>query len=224
MLIQKISILLLFLLLPLFKPNPETNQNQIPQNSLKYNFNIESLNDEIQKSGWNENLLTKYHFFIINSENISNKDFNNLPNGFETSFLNSLVLKKQQQYDLMFDTLYKSFSTKIEYLPYYEELVLSASATNKINLLEEKINKENFSNENFLSGLISISKSENEKAVKFFSEALKNDSSDKNIYYQLSYAFRNSGNFDEASKILKAASQNFSTDKWFVTKVRIAEG
>ncbi len=221
----KISILFLVLLLSLFKPNnTESNQNQISGNPLNYTFKIDSLNDEIKKSGWNENLLSKYHFFIINSENIFSKDLNNLPYGYQIPFLNSLLLKKQQKYEAMFDTLYKSFSGKIKYLPYYEEFVFSASAVNKINLIEEKTKKENFSYKNFLLGLISSSKGKNENALKFFNEALKEDSSDKNIFYQLSYAYRNIGDYDNAIRILKNGVELFSNDKWFTTKVQLAQG
>src|SRR4030066_60005 len=159
--IQKISILLLVLLLPLFKQNTnESNQNQISQKTLTYTFNINSQNTEIKNSGWNENLLSKYHFYVINSQNDLIKDLDKLPYGYQIAFLNSLLLKKQQKYEVMFDTLYKSLSGKIKYLPYYEELVFSASAVNKINLIEDVIKKKDFINKEFLYGLISASKGE----------------------------------------------------------------
>jgi len=225
MLIQKISILLLVLLLPLFKPsNTESNQNRISEKPLKYTFNIDSLNAEIKNSGWDLNRLGKYHFYITNSENILNKDLDNLPYGYESSFLHALLLKKQQKYEAMFDTLYKSFSGKIDYLPYYEELVFSASAVNKINSAEEVTKNGEFIYKNFLLGLISTSKGENKKALQFFNEVMKKDSSDKNIFYQLSYVYRNIGDYDNAGKTLKKAIELFPGDKWFITKVRLAQG
>jgi CHAT domain-containing protein/Tfp pilus assembly protein PilF len=223
--LQKISILFWVLLFPLFKPyNTETNQSQISEKPLKYTFNIDLLNVEIKNSGWNEERLIKYHFYIINSENILNKDLKNLPYGFEISFLNSLLLKKQQKYEAMYDTLYKSLSDKIKYLPYYEEFVFSASIVNKINLIEKEAKKVDFATKNFVLGLISSSKGKNENALKFFKEALKKGSTDKNIFYQLSYAYRNTGDYDNAGKTLKKAAKLFSNDEWFITKVHLAEG
>ena len=223
MLIQKISILIFGLLLSLFKPNDiETNQNQDSKNTYQYYLSIDSLNNEIKNSGWTKELLNSYHFLIINSEKDFKKYLIGLPAGYEVSFLNALLLKKEQKYEEMFDTLFKSF-TKITFLPYYEELVFSAAAVNKINLIEESLSKESFIHKEFLAGLISASKGENEEAVKYFNDALSN-SSDKNIYYQLSYANRNNGNYDKAASILKKAEEIFSKDKWFITKVRLAEG
>ena len=224
MLIQKISILIFVLLLSLSKPdNGESNLNQASENKPQYSVSIDSLNSEIKNLGWNERLLTSYHFIIINSGKDFRKDLNNLPSGYEVTFLKALYLKKEQDYEAMFDVLYKSFANKINYLPYYEELVFAASAADKINLIEGRINKEDFINKEFLSGLVSTSKGENEKAVKYFNKAL-NKGSDENIFYRLSYAQRNNGNYNNAGKTLSKAKESFPNDKWFITKVILAEG
>ena len=221
----KISILFLVVLLFLFNPGKtDSDQNGFSPYQIKYTFNLDSLNGEIKNSGWNKNLLSKYHFYIISSENISDKNLQELPKGYQTSFLNALLLKKNQEYKTMYDTLFKSFSNAVTYLPYFEELVFAASAVNKISSIEEKNKKENFNYKDFINGLLSSSKGNYETALKFFNEALKKDSSDNNIFYQLSYAYRNTGDYENAGKILLRAEKLFSNDKWFIAKSRLAHG
>ena len=84
MLVQKISILFLVLLLPLFKTgNTETtSQNTITGDPVNYSFKIESLKNEIKNKGWNNDRLKMLHFYIINSESIK-INLKELPSGFD---------------------------------------------------------------------------------------------------------------------------------------------
>ncbi len=225
MLLQKISILFLVLLLPLFKPgNTETSQYIITGNQVNYTFNIESLKKEIKNNGWNSDRLKRLHFYIVNSPLIK-ENLKELPPGFENSFIKSLLLKKEQKYKEMFDALFTSFSGEEYYLPFYEELVFAASATNQINLVEKKVTSENnFKCKEFVLGLLSLSKSENNKAQDFLNSALKKDSTKQDIFYHLSYAYRNSGDYENAGKILKNAFNLISDDTWFSTKLSLAKG
>jgi len=225
MLLQKISILFLVLLLPLFKPgNTETSQNTITGTQVIYTFNCESLKKEIKNNGWNRDRLKRLHFCITNSES-KKENLKELPSGFENSFINSLMLKKEQKYKEMFDTLFVAFSGKEDYLPFYEELVFAASATNQINLVEKKVTTENnFKYKEFLFGLISLSKSVYNRAQEFLNSALKRDSTKQDIFYHLSYAYRNGGDYENAGKILNKASGKFSDDNWFNTKLLLAKG
>ncbi|RPI76263.1 MAG: hypothetical protein EHM47_00495, partial [Ignavibacteriales bacterium] len=224
MILQKISILITVLLLPLFKPNNgEANLNQVSENTSRYSLNIDSLNTQIKNSGWNNTILASYHFVITNSGKEIDANLKSLPHGYEVSFLRALILKKEQKYEAMFDTLFTSLTEEINYLPYYEELVFSASANNKLNLIEEKIKKEDFQNKEFLSGLINLSRGLNSQAINLLNDAL-NNKLDKNIFFQLSYAYRNNGNYENGNKTLNRAEELFSDDKWFITKVRLAQG
>src|SRR5690606_41379999 len=114
-----------------------------------------------------------------------------------------LLLKKEENYNDMVEILYYSFSEKINYLPYFEELLFAASASDKINLVEERINKSEFPQKNFIKGLIYYARGEYENSIKEFEAALKKNN-DKNIFYKLSYAYRNSGNYEKAGEIGRA--------------------
>src|SRR5690554_802007 len=223
MLLQKIKILIIIFLLPLFNLNEkETLRNSV--NSFNnYKIKIDSLNTLIKNSGWNNNLKDAYHFFLINSGKSIEEKLKDLPEDYQLSFLKALLLKKEENYNDMFEILYNSFSEKINYLPYFEELLFAASASDKINLVEERINKSEFPQKNFIKGLIYYARGEYENSIKEFEAALKKNN-DKNIFYKLSYAYRNSGNYEKAGEILRKASELFSDDKWFITKTRIAEG
>ncbi len=224
MFLQKIPILILGLLLSVLKPGiNEPLQGQDTENNFQHSINIDSLDNLIKNSGWNSSYLSAYHFNIINSDKDFRTNLNSLPPGYEVSFLKSIYLKKEQNYDAMFNSLKNSFSDKISYLPYYEELVFSASADDKLNLLKKDLDEIDSKNKAYISGLISIAENKNEEAIKYFQKELTNNP-DKNVYYQLSYAFRNSGDYESALKILKEAELKFLSDKWFIAKITLAAG
>lgn len=224
MFLKKIPILFLVLTLSFFKPAGTEHTN-----TSNPTINIDSLNTSVKKRGWNASVLTRYHFNLINSELDLKKEWENiseLPGKFEKSFLLSLILKRQQKYNEMFDTLFSVYPGKKDYLPYFDELVFSATAIGKLSLLEYSIKSEenDSKNKNYLLGLINLSKSENQKALDYFNSALLRDSTNKDILYQLSNSYRNAGNYDSAEKILKKASRLFQNDYRYNTKVLIAEG
>jgi CHAT domain-containing protein/Flp pilus assembly protein TadD len=225
MYLLKISILLLALLFTFTKPI-ELESSEVPGLPQSYILNIDSLNAKIKSSGWNTNLLNSYHLFLINSEkSLSENSIRNLPGGYETSFLKALLLKKEQKYNEMFDTLYNAFTGKEEYLPFFEEMVFSAYAVNRSALIEERIEKGNeILYKEFISGLMHMSNGENDKAVNSFELSLKKDKINKDIYYQFSYAYRNNGDYEKAGETLRKASDLFADDIWFITRLLLAEG
>jgi CHAT domain-containing protein/lipopolysaccharide biosynthesis regulator YciM len=229
MFVQKITILLAALLLSFFQTSEKDKQQS--QSSLENNpfsFALDSLNVLVKTSGWNTNRLANFHFNIINSVTDSETNLQiikNLPGDYEKSFLYSLVLKKQQKFNEMYDTLYGSITYNPSYSPFYEELVFAASASNRIALLESRINAENnISHKKFILGLIYSVKSEYGNALAIFKELAAKDSSDKYVLLQLSNAFRSTGDYQKARDILINAGNNFPADKWFLTKTSLAEG
>ena len=217
MLLKKIPILLIVLFFSFFKPI-ETKQtiNSDPNQALKINIDLTGN-------------LTILHFYLINSKSDLKEDqqkISELKDKFKRSFLQSLILKRQQKYDEMFNALFSVYSEQQNYLPYFDELVFSATAVSKLSLLEDSVGflDGNIKNKNYLLGLIRSAKGENQKALDNFQKALQKDSTNKDILYQLSYAYRNTGDYANAEKILKKASQLFQDNIWYNTKVLLADG
>jgi CHAT domain-containing protein/lipopolysaccharide biosynthesis regulator YciM len=227
MFIQKISILLVVLVLS-FLHSAGTDQQSPPGTvNVPGLTDIDSVKAIVMSSGWNNSLLITYHFYIINLEgDLSGTALiKDLPDGYEKSFLYSLLLKKQQKYSEMFDTLFNSISYNPTYLPFCEELVFSAAAANRIDLLESKAGSEERPlPKKFIAGLINASKGEYEKALSFFNELITEGSSGKDILYQLYNAYRYTGDYMKAGEILRTAVKNFSDDRWFLTRAALAEG
>lgn len=229
MFLQKISILLVILLLSFFQPEEVTQQNINPySNNTYFLFNHDSLKNKINTSGWDDSSLNSLHFYLINSEaNIKDDEslIKDLPSGYEKSFLYSLLLKKQMKFNDMYDSLFQSLNQNPVYPPYYEELIFSASATNKIDSIENRLDSETkLRQETLIKGLLSSSKGNYEDAVKYFKELSAIDSLNKNLFYLLSYAYRNTGDYQSARNILKDAEKKFPEDAWFAVKAAIAEG
>src|SRR3990172_5207436 len=154
--LKKIPILLPVILFFFFKATGREfiisgNSNSNPN----YPLNIDSLNTSIKKGGWNSYHLEDYYFYLVNSKSDLKdelKKLSELPGDSEKSFLMSIILKREQKYEEMFNTLFSFFTKQQYYLPYYDELVFAASATEKILLLGDSITLSglNSKNKNYL--------------------------------------------------------------------------
>jgi CHAT domain-containing protein/tetratricopeptide (TPR) repeat protein len=184
---------------------------------------------DIGRNGWNNNSLQYYHRYLVNSALDNAKELkilDNLPGKFEKTFLNSIILKREQKYKEMFDVLIVCLNYKPLYFPFYDELNFSARATNQEALLRNKIvSIQDYpqSQENYLNGLIESSVNNFNKAANYFYAALKSDSANSDILYQLSYTYRNLADFEKANNYLIKALKLKGKDLWFHTKSIIAQ-
>ncbi|MFO7447537.1 MAG: tetratricopeptide repeat protein, partial [Ignavibacteriaceae bacterium] len=185
-----------------------------------FTFDIDSLISEIKLNGWNEISFDKYSFYLLNTQTdlIYEIDrVNSLPGSFERSCLQALILKKELRFNEMFDSLYVLLPQKSGYFNFYENLVFAANATGRLSLLESEINP-------LLSGLIQAAKGEYENAKDEYFKALEKDQSDYNIFYQISYMYRNTGDYDKSLNVLNDAVSMAKGDERFLIKAAIAEG
>src|SRR3972149_7413841 len=189
--LKKIPILLPLILFSFFKPtgtefiitgNSNSNRN--------YPLNIDSLNTSIKKGGWNSHHLEDYYFYLVNSESDLKDDLkklSELPGDSEKSFLMSIILKREQKYEEMFNKLFSVYSRQQNFLPYYDELVFAASTTEKLLLLGDSITLSglNSKNKNYLLGLIHSATGESQKASVYFKAALEKDSTNNKLVYKI---------------------------------------
>jgi CHAT domain-containing protein/Flp pilus assembly protein TadD len=127
----------------------------------------------------------------------------------------------------MFETLLTCLDYKPLYYPFYDELIFSSKAVQRETALEDRIKTTpDFSGSrlNYLLGLIQYSKDNFNQALNYFSEAAKYDSANNCILYQLSYTYRNLGNYENANSVLQKAIRLNSGDPWFGVKAIIARG
>ena len=62
-----------------------------------------------------------------------------LKNNYQKALLNAVILKKQNKFTEMYDTLNSHLNEVPHYLPYYNELVFAANASSRLELLESRI-------------------------------------------------------------------------------------
>ncbi len=192
-------------------------------------LNIDSLQKEIISSGWKKSLLDNYSFYLLNSEiNFSDEieRLNTLPQGFQTSYLHSLLLKKEGKFSEMFDSLITRLNTAPANLSFYDELVFSSNAGEKNTIVEDKIIRTKLPSlyKNYTSGLLSSAAGKYSEVSEFFLKVLKEDSTNYTVLYQLSYSQRNAGDYKAALKYLTDAKKYAANDKLFFNKLTIAEG
>ncbi len=229
--IQKSIILLFIIFISISKPsNFSITYNHPFSKRNNSSFNFDSLKTSIQKFGWNETSLNFYRNYLVNSHRDLKLEKNliqSLPDGYEKALLYSIILKKEHNFREMFDSLDTYLVIKPAFLPFYDDLIFAAQATRQIPVVEGKleiIKKFPSIQFNYLKGLIKSAKGNFKEALSFFSIASKADSSDKNILYQLSYTYRNLGDYEKALTILQTALKLNNNDSWFEPKATIAEG
>lgn len=229
MIIQKVSILLFALIVSFLQP-AETDP-KIPNSSSFSDFNSpDSLLGQIRTNGWNPRLLSSFKYYLINSEAAAEKDFSlikDLKNDYRKALLNSILLKKQNKFNAMYDTLNTYLNIVPHYLPYYDELVFAANASSRLPLLEAKIEAStgfHTREKNYILGLINYQKADYNSSKEYFEKCLQSDSANWFIQYQLSYSYRSLGDYKKALSLIINAENNPTKDLNFLIKAYLAEG
>lgn len=228
MIVQKVIILFIAIIFSFLRP---VLNNPNLKNSFQKNTNIQdSLKTEIVNQDWSFKLLASMQYHLINSEIPAEKELNNLkdfPGDYRNALLKSILYKKENKFLLMYDTLSSYLSHIPHYLPWYDELIYSANATNRLSLLEARIallNEFPAREKNYLLGLIKYNLADYKASREYFVQSLKSDSTNKNILYQISYACRSLGDYKSALTFIKKAETNSKEDLYFQVKTQIAEG
>ncbi len=239
----KISLIILFLLFILLFQKmslPVIQKFGISKDKTYLLSDIDSLRIRVKSAGWNNDLLKQYTRYLKNSEIDFDKELKELeffPYSFERTYLISLIYKKQKKFKEMYDSLYSQFepaakesfneNAKINFYHYYEELVFAAAAINMLSALESKIpelKKQNPFYADYLISLIYYSRGEYKNSLDKLIGWYKKGNSDFSLMYQLSYNYRNLGNYDEAMKILSGIGKDREIDDWEKAKILTAEG
>jgi CHAT domain-containing protein len=229
MIIQKVTILLFALIISFLKP--EESGSEIVSDLVAKSIHApDSLRTEIVKNGWNSRLLSSFHYYLVNSNLPAEKDLNNLtdlPDGYRKAFLKSILLKKENKFIQMYDTLNSYLNDIPHYLPFYDELVYAANATNRLSVLNAKIEAmEKFPEreKNYLLGLIKYNIADYRTSKEFFKKCLKTDPTSKYILYRLSFSYRSLGDYNTALSLIKKAEDNAEGELSFRINSFLAEG
>lgn len=162
-----------------------------------------------------------------NSIDITNEQhiINGFKNNFYKDYLQSLIYKKQNNYKYEFSILFKHLNSWPEYLPYYDELVSAANASDNLNKIKSSIKNVSIKNKfyNYLSGLYFYENGNYNEAYKYFERTLNNINSPE-VFYYLSYSQRSLGNYDKAFQFLQKGNDLLKTNDFFIPKFTIAKG
>ncbi|HEY6906343.1 MAG TPA: tetratricopeptide repeat protein, partial [Ignavibacteriaceae bacterium] len=229
MIIQKISILLLAFIVSFLQPaeNDSNYSSNSPQDHIS---SPDSLLNEIKAKGWTNSILNSIKDYLINSEAPAGTKFsllNDFKADYHKALLYSVLLKKQNKFTAMYDTLAAHLNSIPDYLPYYDELVFAANASSRLSILESQIESSGEfhpKEKNYLLGLITYQETDYDSARKFFEKCLLLDSTNKYIQYQLSYSYRSLGDYKKALDLIKKSENNSPGDLPFLIKAYLAEG
>ncbi len=232
MIFSKALILFTLLFLAFIQPvkvDSSTN-NSKSQNSSIQPDNIDSLSNVINTSGWNNDKLSEFARFIINTKSdLKNEPLRikSLQQGYQTSFLQALILKKSYNFKSMYDSLASKLYLFPAYPEYYEELSFAANAAGMNSALENTINTlTNFPEtyKNYLNALIASNRSNYGKSLELLKKVETDLKDNKEFSYRLSYAYRNAGDYQKALDVLMYAINIYRDDNWFLARSFLAEG
>lgn len=232
MITQKLILVLLLLLSVFQKPGSNVADLQDESNrSFSPPVEITLLRDTVKKAGWTPDLINRYEAYIINlplEKLLPEKDFiTSLKPGFEKNYFFSLTARKDRSYQLMFDSLFVYMDSSVSYLPYYEQLVFSASATKGLRLIETKIENSDITNKKyfpFVLSLISSARGEYETALNHLKTLADNDTSSIEIYFQYLNIYRHLGDYNKAYSYINTLLTKSRGDEVSIMKTRLAEG
>ncbi len=229
MIIQKVTILLIAFIFTLLQPSGV--ESKLIQNKPAEIINSpDSLILLVKKEGWTPQRLSLMKYYLADSYAPAENDqalLKDLKNDFRKSLLQAVLLKKQNKYNEMYDTLDFYLHSAPHYLPYYNELVFAAGASSRMQLLESRIEVSDGIHpreQNYLLGLIGYQNADYASAKEHLEKSFSSDSTDKYILYQLSYAYRSLGDYNKALMLTKKAEHLTSGDLYFLVKIYLAEG
>ncbi len=141
MIIQKVSILFIAFIFSLLQPAGV--ESKLQENPYSHLYNSpDSLLMYVSRDGWNPERLSLIKYYLTDSYAPADNDLRllkDLKNDFRKALLQSVLLKKQNKFTEMYDTLDSYLNVVPHYLPYYDELVFASSASSRLQLLESKI-------------------------------------------------------------------------------------
>lgn len=229
MIIQKASILLIAFLVTLLRPSG-VESRLLHANSGSAVNSPDSLILLVKKDGWNPQRLSLMKYYLTDSFAPSEDDqelLKDLKNDFRKALLQAVLLKKQNKFNEMYDTLDSYLNVYPHYLPYYDELIFAAGASSRIQLLESKVESSDgvhSREKNYLLGLISYQNADYNSAKAHLEKCFTSDSANKYILYQLSYTYRSLGDYNKALTLIRKAKDINAGDLNFQVNAYLAEG
>jgi CHAT domain-containing protein/tetratricopeptide (TPR) repeat protein len=235
MLIQKYLILLLAFLLSVIQPPGRTKD--IKQANSKKHKEVIQTNSTIpglKSINMVYNHLETYRRYIINKEINLNEDtgiLGGLPlsqlKNHQRAFLYSLILKKEDKFPEMYDTLRSHLDENPGYLPFYDELIFAANSNQFLAILKDEISKDkklSGMHLTYLKALINSAEGNYSSALKQYQDVLNKDSTDEGVYFHIYYTFRNLGDYEKADNIIESSIKKFSNDTWYLCEAYSAKG
>lgn len=192
-------------------------------------LNIDSLHSQVINNHTNDKLLEKYSFFLASSDIDLNNEINFLGksgSSFWTNYLSSVILKRQGQFTAMYNKLIPLLKLNPTFMPFYDELIFAAQATDNISTIQSLIKRDNIGEKysNYLSAMLNYQQGNYSASLELLSKIFGTDSTNKYILYQLSYTERNLGNYAGALNYAERSLKYAGKNNYFVCKTYLAIG
>ena len=205
--------------------------NVINANGKDLNFAssvLDPLKNNIISNGLTFNYLDSYKFILFNGVINIEKELNfvnSLPPGIKKQILLGFIFKKKADLESEYITLKTILNNIPEYIEYYDELISSAKAMNKLDELNRQLAKSDTTNKYLLyaKALSEYYSGNYATANRLYKKLIESGFNNISVYYRYSYSLRNEGDYPSALEQLKKARQ-LNIEKKYLPKFLNAEG
>lgn len=151
------------------------------------------------------------------------KKISDLTSKFEREFLQSLIKKREQNFSSQYNFLVWQLNYVPEIFRYYDELVLSANANQKLNELRDQAARLKTKNafRLYLSALIEKASGNYQSSLNIISEINKPT---KEVRYLKAQSLRGLGNYEQAFSELNDAEKLSASDRSYLAKIYNSKG
>jgi len=180
----------------------------------------------------NQKLSEDYYYYvdlILNKSIIKEEiksEINSLGSAFEKEYLNALLEKREGNFQEAFHLLYSALKYSPQAFDFYKQISNLAKITSNLNKLSEWIStsadKSVFFKQ-YLNGLVKREEGELDKSVEIFTNLVEEGYSSKELYYQLAYTLRTTGNYEDAfGYLIKAKNLCIKDDPYFAKIINLS--
>ncbi len=224
---QKLILLFLLITFVLFHPAEVIHQPSVKDDKSVYD--IASVRSMAAEDGWNNNLISAYAFYLNNSIITTEEEssiLTSLPAGYGNTFLQSILLKREGRFDVMFDSLFALIHSFPDFLPVYDQLVFSANSSGRMPQLKSRLDelKDKSISMLYLEALILESGAEYRSALASISEFIMRDSLRHEAYFLSAKIYRGLGEYELSLNYLNKCRDLIKEDNPFLTDIIYAEG
>ncbi len=226
MFLIKELILITVILIPASLGLFEISKTYLNSPSLVHSQNAEDKKNDFPN--YDQKLSEEFYHYLyliqnsfLNKEEIKSK-INSINSRFEKEYLSALLKKREGNFEEAYNQLFLLLNGSPKQFDYYEDISALGKITGNLDKLSNwiTVNQDSSNYYNlYFKGLIDKEKGYTTNSISTFQSLITRGFASKEIYYQLAYALRSVGNYEDAFNSLIYAKKLCGKEDAFLAKI-----